>query len=332
MNRLQHLRAWLQTRYPDQALTLTPASSDASFRRYFRVTVNSETFIAMDAPPPQENCAPFLHAAEVFSRAVVPVPGVFAYDLQQGFILLADLGDTTYLQALTATPEKANVLYQNAIDVLIRLQQASAPAIFPAYDRALLMQELQLFPDWYLARHLGVSLNPEQKNMLNATFDRILDNNLAQPQVYVHRDYHSRNLMVSTPNPGVLDFQDAVYGPITYDLVSLLKDAYIWWEEEQILDWTILYWEKARKAGLPVAEDFSTFYLDFEWMGIQRHLKVLGIFARLCHRDHKKVYLQDMPNVMRHLRKACERYRELHLLFNLLNEFEQATPQVGYTF
>ena len=332
MNRLQHLRAWLQTRYPDQALTLTPASSDASFRRYFRVTVNSETFIAMDAPPPQENCAPFLHAAEVFSRAIVPVPGVFAYDLQQGFILLADLGDTTYLQALTATPGKANALYQDAIDVLIRLQQASMPAIFPAYDRALLLQELQLFPDWYLARHLGVSLNPEQKNMLNATFDRILDNNLAQPQVYVHRDYHSRNLMVSTPNPGVLDFQDAVYGPITYDLVSLLKDAYIWWEEEQILDWTILYWEKARKAGLPVAEDFSTFYLDFEWMGIQRHLKVLGIFARLCHRDHKKVYLQDMPNVMRHLRKACERYRELHLLFNLLNEFEQATPQVGYTF
>lgn len=332
MNRLQHLRAWLQTRYPDQALTLTPASSDASFRRYFRVTVNSETFIAMDAPPPQENCAPFLHAAEVFSRAIVPVPGVFAYDLQQGFILLADLGDTTYLQALTATPGKANALYQDAIDVLIRLQQASMPAIFPAYDRALLMQELQLFPDWYLARHLGVSLNPEQKNMLDATFDRILDNNLAQPQVYVHRDYHSRNLMVSTPNPGVLDFQDAVYGPITYDLVSLLKDAYIWWEEEQILDWTILYWEKARKAGLPVAEDFSTFYLDFEWMGIQRHLKVLGIFARLCHRDHKKVYLQDMPNVMRHLRKACERYRELHLLFNLLNEFEQATPQVGYTF
>jgi len=332
MNRLQHLRAWLQTRYPDQALTLTPASSDASFRRYFRVTVNSETFIAMDAPPPQENCAPFLHAAEVFSRAIVPVPGVFAYDLQQGFILLADLGDTTYLQALTATPGKANALYQDAIDVLIRLQQASMPAIFPAYDRALLLQELQLFPDWYLARHLGVSLNPEQKNMLDATFDRILDNNLAQPQVYVHRDYHSRNLMVSTPNPGVLDFQDAVYGPITYDLVSLLKDAYIWWEEEQILDWTILYWEKARKAGLPVAEDFSTFYLDFEWMGIQRHLKVLGIFARLCHRDHKKVYLQDMPNVMRHLRKACERYRELHLLFNLLNEFEQATPQVGYTF
>lgn len=332
MNRLQHLRAWLQTQYPDQALTLTPASSDASFRRYFRVKVNSETFIAMDAPPPQENCALFLHAAEVFARAVVPVPGIFAYDLQQGFILLADLGDTTYLQALTATPGKADALYQDAIDVLIGLQQASASAIFPAYDRALLLQELRLFPDWYLARHLGVNLNPEQKNVLDATFDRILDNNLAQPQVYVHRDYHSRNLMVSTPNPGVLDFQDAVYGPITYDLVSLFKDAYIWWEEERILDWTILYWEKARKAGLPVAEDFSTFYLDFEWMGIQRHLKVLGIFARLCYRDHKKAYLQDMPNVMRHLRKTCERYRELHLLFNLLNEFEQVTPQVGYTF
>lgn len=332
MNRLQHLQAWLQARYPDQALTLTPASSDASFRRYFRVAVNGETFIAMDAPPPQENCASFLHAAEVFARAAVPVPEIFAHDLQQGFILLADLGDTTYLQALTAAPDKADLLYQDAINVLIRLQQASAPAIFPAYDRTLLLQELQLFPDWYLAKHLGVSLNQEQKNMLDTTFDLILASNLAQPEVYVHRDYHSRNLMVFTPNPGVLDFQDAVYGPITYDLVSLFKDAYIWWEEERILDWMICYWEKARKAGLPVAEDFSTFYLDFEWMGVQRHLKVLGIFARLCYRDHKEAYLQDMPNVMRHLRKTCERYRELHPLFNLLNEFEQVTPQVGYTF
>ncbi len=332
MNRLQHLQAWLQSLYPSQALTLTPASFDASFRRYFRVSVNGETFIAMDAPPPQENCTPFLHAAEVFAHATVPVPEIFAHDLQQGFILLADLGDMTYLQALIETPDRADKLYSDAIDVLIRLQQASAPTVFPNYDRTLLLQELQLFPQWYLARHLGVDLNQEQKAMLDSTFNLILANNLAQPQVYVHRDYHSRNLMVTNPNPGVLDFQDAVYGPITYDLVSLFKDAYIWWEEERILDWMIHYWEKARKAGLPVAEDFSVFYLDFEWMGVQRHLKVLGIFARLCHRDHKTNYLQDMPNVMRHLRKTCERYRELHTLFNLLNQFEQVTPQVGYTF
>lgn len=332
MNRLQHLQAWLQLRYPNQALTLTSASSDASFRRYFRVSVNGETFIAMDAPPPQENCAPFLHAAEVFAHAAVPVPGIFAYDLQQGFILLADLGDTTYLQALTETPDRADELYSDAIDVLIRLQQASTPAVFPSYDRMLLLQELQLFPQWYLEKHLGIDLSQKQKAILDSTFDLILANNLAQPQVYVHRDYHSRNLMVATPNPGVLDFQDAVYGPITYDLVSLFKDAYIWWEEAQILDWMIHYWVKARQAGLPVAEDFSVFYLDFEWMGVQRHLKVLGIFARLCHRDHKTNYLQDMPNVMRHLRKTCQRYRELHALFNLLNQFEQVTPQVGYTF
>lgn len=332
MKRLQHLQAWLQTRWPDRAVTLTPASSDASFRRYFRVSVDDKTFIAMDAPPSQENCVSFLHAAKVFTEAGVSVPEVFAHDLQQGFILLADLGDTTYLQALTASPENANLLYQDAIDVLIRLQQASAPAIFPTYDRNLLLQELQLFPDWYLARHLGVNLDQGQRNRLEAIFDLILASNLSQPKVYVHRDYHSRNLMVSTPNPGVLDFQDAVYGPITYDLVSLFKDAYIWWEEECILDWTIRYWEKARKAGLPVAEDFSSFYQDFEWMGVQRHLKVLGIFARLCYRDHKEAYLQDMPNVMRHLRRTCERYRELHPLFNLLNECEQITPQAGFTF
>ncbi|MDT8364585.1 MAG: phosphotransferase [Nitrosomonas sp.] len=332
MNRLQHLQAWLRLHYPGQVLTLTPASSDASFRRYFRVSLNDQTFIVMDAPPPQENCAPFLHAAEVFARASVAVPEIVAHDLQQGFMLLSDLGNTTYLQALTATPETANALYKDAIDILIKLQQASTPAVFPDYDRALLRQELQLFPEWYLTKQLGVDLNQEQKAILDTTFELILASNLAQPRVYVHRDYHSRNLMVSTPNPGVLDFQDAVFGPITYDLVSLLKDAYIWWEEEQILEWTIRYWETARKAGLPVAEDFSTFYLDFEWMGVQRHLKVLGIFARLCHRDHKNTYLKDMPTVMRHLRKTCERYRELHPLFNLLNRFEQVTPQTGYTF
>jgi aminoglycoside/choline kinase family phosphotransferase len=197
----------------------------------------------------------------------------------------------------------------------------------------LLLREMQLFPDWYVGKHLQRMLGDEQASALAEVFSRVLKNNLAQPSVYVHRDYHSRNLMVTDPNPGVLDFQDAVYGPITYDLVSLLKDAYICWDEEQVLDWVIRYWEKARKAGLPVTGDFAAFYRDFEWMGVQRHIKVLGIFARLFHRDGKEGYLNDMPLVMRYLRKACERYIELAPMLRLLDELEgHADSKVGYSF
>ena len=194
--------------------------------------------------------------------------------------------------------------------------------------------ELSLFPDWYIARHLQLDLSAVQKTVLEQVFTRIVQNNLSQPRVFVHRDYHSRNLMVTTPNPGILDFQDAVVGPVTYDLVSLLKDAYITWDEERILDWAIRYWEKARNAGLPVADDFGDFYRDFEWMGVQRHIKVLGIFARLCYRDSKNAYLDDMPLVMNYLRKACERYHELRPLLGLLDELDNnaSESKVGYTF
>lgn len=334
IERLQSLENWIKTVFPQKDFTLSPASADASFRRYFRITMNEQTMIAMDAPPQLENCAPFLHAAEVFASASVHVPTVLAQDLAQGFLLLSDLGSTTYLHALKTNPAIADKLYSDAIDALIKIQSISRIQIFPEYDETLLRRELDLFPEWYITRHLQATLDEKLHRDLATIFSRILENNLAQPRVFVHRDYHSRNLMMTTPNPGILDFQDAVYGPITYDLVSLFKDAYIQWEEERILDWVIRYWEKARKAGLPVATNFSDFFHDFEWMGVQRHLKVLGIFARLYHRDHKDAYLKEIPLVMTYLRKACERYRELRLLIVLLDQLEdkQLGPKIGYTF
>lgn len=333
MNRLQHLESWIKRLYPEKTFVVQPASADASFRRYFRVISDDETLIAMDAPPPQEDCAPFVHVAQLLAQAV-HVPAIRAKDMEQGFLLLSDLGDLTYLQALTNQPEDADQLYSDATDALIKMQLTQRLDDLPHYDENLLRFELSLFPDWYIARHLQVDLNTAQKTVLEQVFSRIVQNNLSQPRVFVHRDYHSRNLMVTTPNPGILDFQDAVVGPMTYDLVSLLKDAYIFWDEERILDWAIRYWEKARSAGLPVAGDFGDFYRDFEWMGVQRHIKVLGIFARLSYRDGKNAYLDDMPLVMNYLRKTCERYQELTPLLNLLDELDNnATDQkVGYTF
>lgn len=333
MDRLQLLENWLQKQLPGQVFTVAPASADASFRRYFRVTSGDKTSIAMDAPPEHEDCTPFVQVAQLLTEAV-HVPDIIARDAAQGFLLLSDLGDTTYLHALNREPETANSLYAAATDALVQMQLIRQLDSLPAYDEKLLRFELGLFPDWYVERHLQAALTDDQQAVLEQTFDRIVRNNLAQPRVFVHRDYHSRNLMVTTPNPGVLDFQDAVAGPITYDLVSLLKDAYIQWDEERILDWAIRYWEKARKTGLPVAGDFGEFYRDFEWMGVQRHIKVLGIFARLCYRDGKAAYLNDMPRVMHYLRKACERYQELRPMLGLLDELEDNAPaqKVGYTF
>ena len=334
MKRLQLLENWVKAQFPDKKFILAPASADASFRRYFRATFSDGTLIVMDAPPPQENCAPFVNVANLFAATDAHVPAILAQDLVQGYLLLPDLGSTTYLQALNDNPDSADRLYRDAVAALLKIQLASRAGILPDYDEALLLKELSLFPDWYLARHLQVALDAGQKAELDAVFKQIVQNNLAQPRVFVHRDYHSRNLMVTVPNPGILDFQDAVYGPITYDLVSLFKDAYIRWDEERILDWIIRYWEQARKVGLPVAADFADFYRDFEWMGVQRHIKVLGIFARLCHRDGKDGYLENMPLVMEYLRNACKRYRELNPLLTLLDVLEDKPPEakVGYTF
>lgn len=322
------LERWLAARFSGRAVCVAPASEDASFRRYFRLRVEGESsLIVMDAPPGKEDCRPFVHVAKLFAAAGVHVPQVHAVDLESGFLLLEDLGSTTYLERLDAG--SAPALYPAATDALLRIQLASRPDALPAYDRALLERELRLFPEWYVARQLGQSLSGAETETLEAAFSIILANNLAQPRVYVHRDYHSRNLMVCDPSPGVLDFQDAVFGPITYDLASLFKDAYLRWDEEQVLDWTIRYWEKARRAGLPVARDFSDFYRDFEWMGAQRHIKVAGIFARLCHRDGKRRYLADIPRVLDYLLAACRRYRELNPLAALLDRLHERSAGGG---
>src|SRR3569833_1115289 len=314
--------------------SIRPASSDASFRRYFRVDGAGDaagaTFIVMAAPP-QEDVRPFIHAAAAPGPPGVSVPHILARDEARGFLLLSDLGSTTYLHHLNN--DSAHKLYLDAIDALILLQAQSRPDVLPEYDRALLLRELMLFPEWYIGKHLGVTMTDAQTAELNQVFDAILANNLAQPQVFVHRDYHSRNLMVlDAGTPGILDFQDAVYGPITYDLVSLLRDAYIQWDEEMVLDWAIRYWERARKAGLPVNPDIDAFYRDFEFKGLQRHLKVLGIFARLYHRDGKDGYLKVLPLVMEYTRKAAGRYKALAPLIRLLDTLEAKAPQVGYTF
>lgn len=342
LHRIEQLHAWLATVLHGQACTLAPASADASFRRYFRVSFDdgSPSRIVMDAPPAHEDCRPWLHVAELFRGAGAHVPDVLAHDLEQGFLLLSDLGSTTYLSALKAQddPQRATRLYADALGSLAAIQVASRPGELPEYDRALLLREMMLFPEWYIARHKDATLSDKESTALQATFERILAVNLAEPKVFVHRDFHSRNLMLLQPadgrgaNPGVIDFQDAVYGPITYDLVSLFKDAYIRWDEEFVLDLLVRYWETAKKLGLPVRDDFADFHRDFEWMGVQRHIKVLGIFARLYHRDGKDGYLADMPLVMDYLRRACKRYRDLGPLLKLLDRLEPEDVQVGYTF
>jgi aminoglycoside/choline kinase family phosphotransferase len=332
MERQEQIRTWLDALLPGHSFTLAPASADASFRRYFRATIDDgSTRIVMDAPPANEDCRPWLHVQQLFQAAGAHVPEVLAQDLERGFLLLSDLGDATYLQALDA--DNAAPLYVDAIVALVKIQQASHPGALPEYDRVLLRRELDLFPQWFLEQHHGMVLAESERQALEAVFERILAINLAEPKVFVHRDYHSRNLMHvgSSGNPGIIDFQDAVYGPISYDMVSLLKDAYIEWDEDLALDWLVRYWEQARKAGLPVAADFGEFFRDYEWMGVQRHLKVLGIFARLYHRDGKDGYLKDLPLVARYLRKACERYSELSPLRRILDKVEDKITVLGYT-
>ncbi len=285
----------------------------------------------MDAPPEHEDCRPFVRVARLLAEAGVHVPRVIAEDLDQGFLLLSDLGTTSYLQALGN--DTADELFRDAIHALLRWQLASRPDVLPPYDETLLKREMMLFPDWYLQRHLGLTLNPAQQQALEAVFALILNNNLAQPSVYVHRDYMPRNLMVCEPNPGVLDFQDAVYGPITYDVASLFRDAFVSWDEERVLDWTARYWEKAKRAGLPVDSDFGSFYRDFEWMGLQRHLKVLGIFARLHYRDGKRGYLEDASRFVGYVRAVAVRYNPLRPLLALLDAIEdKPQARTGYTF
>ena len=330
MDRYALVQDWLTRQLPGRTFSLAPASADASFRRYFRVTLPDATLIVMDAPPEYEDCRPFVQVAGLMAAAGLHVPAILAHDLARGFLLLSDLGSTTYLGALN--DDNADGLFRDATDALIRWQLASRDGVLPLYGEALLRRELDLFPEWYLQRHLGLELDVRQRQSLDAVFRLILSNNLAQPRTYVHRDYMPRNLMLTEPNPGVLDFQDAVYGPITYDVASLFKDAFVSWDEQRVLDWTIRYWERARLAGLPVNSDFGEFYRDCEWMGLQRHLKVLGIFARICHRDGKPAYVKDTPRFLGYVRAVAGRYASLSPLLRLLDQLADRKPAIGYTF
>jgi aminoglycoside/choline kinase family phosphotransferase len=328
--RLDELRVWLSRTLGADDMELAPASEDASFRRYFRARIDSRTWIAMDAPPEREDCNPFIKVAQLMHDAGVHVPQVIAQDLARGYLLLSDLGTTTYLKALGE--HNADALFTDAIAALVKWQLASKPGVLPPYDAALLRRELELFPEWYMGRHLDAAPDPVQRAALDALFEHLIAASLAQPAVYVHRDYMPRNLMLSDPNPGVLDFQDAVYGPITYDVVSLFRDAFLSWPEARVLEWTVRYWEHARKAGLPVQADFADFYRDLEWMGLQRHLKVLGIFARIHYRDGKPGYLDDTPRFIGYARAVAERYSELAPLAVILDALESRSPRAAYTF
>ena len=336
--RLNLLTVWLnQTGLVDCA-SLRLASSDASFRRYFRLNVHEAhrarlgaTLIAMDAPPERENVRAFIKLAGLFAATGVTVPAIVAQDIAQGLLLVSDLGHTTYLDRLTA--DNADAMYFDARSALIKFQLHSQSGVLPEYDRAFLLRELRLFPEWYVTRHLGVQMSEQQTSELAAVFDLILANNMAQQQVFVHRDYHSRNLMfLEQGNPGVLDFQDALFGPVSYDLASLLCDAYIAWPEEMVLDQVVRYWQNAKQVGLPVNPDIDAFYRDVEWMALQRHLKILGIFCRIRYRDAKDTHMQYLPQVLDYVRKTAKRYRELRPLLRLLDGFENTPPAVGYTF
>ncbi|CEL31861.1 MULTISPECIES: aminoglycoside phosphotransferase family protein [Pseudomonas] len=317
--RLQHLKVWLDEQlailFADQGwgavppATLTAASSDASFRRYFRWEGEGRSFVVMDAPPPQENCKPFVDIAFLLAKSGINVPKIYAEDLERGFLLLNDLGNKTYLDVIDS--ENADALFSDALQALLAFQQLPMVAPLPSYDVALLRRELELFPEWYVKRELGVELDSTQQQQWQRISDLLIDSALAQPKVLVHRDYMPRNLMLSEPNPGVLDFQDAVYGPVTYDVTCLFKDAFLSWPEERVRGWLESYWQQASALNIPVQPDFEDFLRASDLMGVQRHLKVIGIFARICHRDGKPRYLADVPRFFSYIEAVIARRPEL---------------------
>ena len=297
------------------------ASADASFRRYFRYQHNGTSYVAMDAPPETEDCRPFVDVAERLQGAGIHVPRVFHQDLENGFLLLSDLGHQTWLNVLNDA--NADDLFSQAIDALIAIQVAAPTDGLPHYDDALLERELQLFPQWFLFRHHRIAVKGEWRQRLDRLFGLLIKAALAQPKVFVHRDFMPRNLMLSAPNPGVIDFQDAVSGPITYDVISLFKDAFISWPEGKVLEWLAIYYQRAQAAGLPLPGDFDQFLRDCDLMGAQRHIKVMGIFARICHRDGKPQYLADVPRFHGYLRQVVQRRPELSDLSWVLDRLEE---------
>jgi N-acetylmuramate 1-kinase len=340
-DRLQSLTHWLGTLDPALELnlsTMQPASSDASFRRYFRLESANKTLIVMDAPPPHEDCRPFIDISKRLAKVDLTVPQVLAQDLKQGFLLLTDLGRQTYYERIGQGIEdrELQTLYREALLALVKLQKAETTGL-AAFDQTRLIDELGLFTHWYIEQHHGLTLTPEQLNDLETIFVLLAKSMAAEPQVLVHRDFHSPNLMVCTdptvgPNPGIIDFQDALAGPMSYDIASLVFDARTTWEEPQQLDWAIRYWEHARAAGLPVPADFAEFHRQYEWTSLQRNLRILGVFARLNIRDTKPQYLAHIPRVLQYTRQVTSRYSSFNRLARLLDKLENVNPETRLTF
>ncbi|HEX6017599.1 MAG TPA: phosphotransferase [Burkholderiaceae bacterium] len=338
--RQRHFERWLEPladRYALNTASLAPASADASFRRYLRIHSANRSFIVMDAPPPHEDVRPFVDIARRIAAAGLHAPQVLAADEAQGFLLLSDLGRTLYLDALReATPADADRLMREAIAALVQWQQRVEPAGLPPYDEALLRRELQLFPDWCVQREFGVQWGSAELASWTRLSDLLVASALAQPRVVVHRDWMPRNLMRSDPNPGILDFQDAVVGPVTYDIACLLRDAFVSWDEEREIDWAVRWWQAARAtpvlAGHAFADDFGECWRALEWMGLQRHLKVLGIFCRLKHRDGKPRYSTDLPRFFAYATRVALRYPPLAPLLPLLEPLSGQAVRAGYTF
>lgn len=339
--RLQALNVWLNGLADKFQLDLTSvssASSDASFRRYFRIASAQGTVIAMDAPPEQENNSAFVHVTDLLQRTGLNVPDILAQDINQGFLLLTDLGTTTYYHAVQHTLDDAALqkLYRDAIGALVTMQSARTTGL-PRYDQPRLQDELSVFTEWYAGAHRQVILTSQEQAALAQFFKTLTTQNARASTVFVHRDFHSPNLIVHTGpdpalNPGIIDYQDAVAGPITYDIASLVMDARTTWEEPQQLDWAIRYWEAARAAGLPVDADFAVFHAGYEWMSLQRNLRVLGVFARLSHRDGKHHYLDHIPRVNAYVRQVASRYGAFQPLLRILDKIDNIQVVSGLTF
>jgi aminoglycoside/choline kinase family phosphotransferase len=330
-SRHELINKWLHLVLEGHDFTLTDLAADAGARRYFRITdLNEASLVLMDAPIAHNNVRQFTFIADLLASNGINVPNIVHANFEDGLLLLSDLGDETYLKSLKQ--ENANQLFDDATTALVKIQTIQDVRLLGKYDANLMDQELALFNDWYIEKQLNIQLNGNTQDSLQNILNLITERCVSQPSVLVHRDFMPRNLMVCNNNPGILDFQDAAIGPITYDVVSLFKDAFISWDEEEIIDWTIRYWEKARKVSLPVPSDFGEFYEDLEWMGLQRHLKVLGIFSRLKHRDGKSHYISDEPRFLTYIRDVAQRYGALKPLLKILDQLEGKPQKVGHTF
>lgn len=339
--RLDLLKNWLHSfrdYYQLKLNTLRPASSDASFRRYFRIDTHDGTLIIMDAPPAHEDCKAFIDIAQRLSAVGINTPRILEQNLEKGFLILNDLGNLTYYQRLQSeiSDKELQSIYRDALAAIVDMQKADTTGL-PVYDKARLLTELGLFNEWYVQQYHKATLSDKEQTQLDAIFELLVQHNDKQAKVFVHRDYHSPNLMFCNPTlhgkkPGVIDFQDAVLGPISYDVVSLVMDARTTWAEPQQLDWAIRYWEMARAANLPVPADFADFHVDYEYMGLQRNLRILGVFARLAIRDNKKHYLDHIPRVNGYIRQVANRYIAFKPLLNLLDRLDNIDTKVGYTF